>query len=340
MKNTDIITQQRGALGIIMLNRPEALNATSYEMVLAIDAALTTFVNNDSLKHIAIMSRSDRAFCAGGDIRAAYTAMKAGDMDACEAYFRAEYQLMYRLATFPKPVHAFINGLCLGGGMGLSAHCTARIAGENAVFGMPETRIGFFPDVGAAYFYNQCDDPAEGMYLALTGNKFDRDHAIRNGIATHAIDQSQWESVIEQLICGKSLDECVFKSAEVRPNYLPQDVHVAFSHETLSELIAALPSTVLAEMRTKSPLSIAVTHAYIQRARGLSLQAVLEQDFALAMNFVRHGEFKEGIRALLIDKDKTPKWSYAWWNQAEPYDAISEEILLAMFNPPKMQLFS
>jgi len=308
-------------------------------MVLAIDAALTTFANNDSVKHIAIMSSTDRAFCAGGDIRAAYAAMLACDVDACEAYFRAEYQLTYRLATFEKPVYAFINGLCLGGGMGISVHCKARIAGENSVFGMPETGIGFFPDVGAAYFYNRFADPAEGMYLALTGNKFDRDHALRNGIATHAIDQSHWKALIGQLSCGTSLDECEFTSANVHACYLPHDIQIAFSHKALPELIAALPSTVLTEMRTKSFLSITVTHAHMQRARGKSLKSVLKQDFSLAMNFVRHGEFKEGVRALLIDKDKAPKWLCAWQNQAEPYDVIPEEIITMMFNPPEKKLF-
>jgi enoyl-CoA hydratase/carnithine racemase len=309
-----ILTHQQGATGIITLNRPEALNATSYEMVLAIDAALTAFADNDSIKHIAITSRSDRAFCAGGDIRAAHTAMAMNDMDLCEMYFRAEYELVHRLATFPKPIYAFINGLCLGGGMGISAHCTARIAGENAVFGMPETAIGFFPDVGAAYFYNQFIDPAEGMYLALTGNKFNRNHAIRNGIATHAIDQIHWKSAIDQLAAGQSLETCELKTAEVMPTAFDKKIKAAFAHETLPELIAALPTDVFKELYPTSALSVAVTHTYMQRARGLSLASILEQDFALAMNFVRHGEFKEGVRALLIDKDKTPKWRYPWPN--------------------------
>ena len=307
-----ILTHQQGAIGIITLNRPEALNATSYEMVLAIDAALTAFADNDSIKHIAITSGSDRAFCAGGDIRAAYVAMNDGDIDACEMYFRAEYQLVHRLATFPKPIYAFINGLCLGGGMGISAHCTARIAGENALFGMPETAIGFFPDVGAAYFYNQFSDPTEGMYLALTGNKFNRDHAIRNGIATHAINKTHWESVMEQLTAGQSLETCELKTAEVMPTAFDKKFKAAFAHETLPELIAALPANTFNEPYATSPLSIAVTHAYMQRTHGLSLPDILEQDFALAMNFLRHGEFKEGVRALLIDKNKTPKWQYPW----------------------------
>ena len=289
--NNHIIAYQRDALGIIILNRPEALNATSYEMVLDINIALTAFEENKTVKHVAIRSNSDRAFCAGGDIRAAYAAMAVGNMDLCEMYFRAEYQLIHRLATFQKPIYAFINGLCLGGGMGISIHCTARIASENALFGMPETAIGFFPDVGAAYFYNQFNDPAEGMYLALTGNKFNRDHAIRNGMATHAIDQTHWESIIEQLAAEQSLETCTFKTANVMPCALQRDIQTAFAHKTLPELIAALPADTFNELYSTSPLSIAVTHAYMHRVCGLSLKAILEQDFALAMNFVRHGEF-------------------------------------------------
>ncbi len=326
-ENNHILAHQQGALGVITLNRPEALNATSYEMVLGINTALTAFAENSDIKHIAIMSNSDRAFCVGGDIRMAYAAMAENDQDLCEMYFREEYQLVHRLATFSKPIYAFINGLCLGGGMGLSIHCTARVAGENAVFGMPETAIGFFPDVGAAYFYNQLSDSAEGMYLALTGHKFNRDHAIRNGIATHVIDQSQWESITAQLAAGKALEACTFTSAEVIHTTFHECIQTTLVHHaTLPELIATLPAHTLNELRTKSPLSIAVTYAYMQRARGLSLKTILEQDFALAVNFVRHGEFKEGIRALLIDKDKTPKWHYPWLNNGTippiPFDII------------------
>jgi enoyl-CoA hydratase/carnithine racemase len=193
---------------------------------------------------------------------------------------------------------------------------------------MPETIIGFFPDVGAAYFYNQLGDQAEGMYLALTGKTFNRDHAIRNGIATHSIDQSQWDSVMGQLAAGEPLEMCVFKTAEAMPCALSNDIQTVFAKDTLSELIATAPTNIFNELRTKSPLSIAVTHAYMQRVRGLSLAEVLEQDFALAMNFVRHGEFKEGIRALLIDKDKTPQWHFPWPNDKEmpfiPIDVIND----------------
>lgn len=333
-----IITKQQGALGIISLNRPEALNATSYDMVLDINAALTHFKTNDTIKYVAIMSSSDRAFCAGGDIRMAYAAMNAGNIDLCEIYFKAEYQLVHTLATFPKPIYAFINGLCLGGGMGLSAHCTARIAGKNALFGMPETAIGFFPDVGAAYLYNQFSDPIEGMYLALTGNKFNSDHAIRNGIATHKIDESQWPTIIEQLANGKPLDECVFKSAEITPTPLRNDIKITFTHDTLSKIISTLPADTRDELRTKSPLSIAVTYAFMQRASNQSLTEVLEQDFALAMNFVRQGEFKEGIRALLIDKDKSPHWSYPWLDD-NTMPHIPIDVIENMFNYTAATLF-
>ena len=331
--NSYILTHQQGALGVITLNRPEALNATNYAMVLAIDDALRIFADIDDIKHVVIRSNSDRAYCAGGDIRDAYMAMVACDWLACAAYFHAEYQLTHRMATFPKPIYAFVNGICLGGGMGISAHCTARIAGERALFGMPETTIGFFPDVGAAYFYNQFKDQAEGMYWALTGRKFDRNHAMRNGIATHAIDEACWDLLIDQLAAGVTLDECDFKPAEVQASCLPSDMLTAFSHDSLDALIEALPAETLAEMRTKSPLSIAVTHAYMKRARGWTLQAVLEQDFALALNFVRHGEFREGVRALLIDKDKRPQWRYAW-QDGYAHDAIPEQAIFALFESP------
>lgn len=336
--NNHILAYQQDALGIITLNRPEALNATSYDMVLDINSALTKFANNKSIKHIAIMSSSERAFCAGGDIRMAYTAMAANNIDLCEIYFRAEYQLVHTLANFQKPIYAFINGLCLGSGMGLSAHCTARIAGENALFGMPETAIGFFPDVGAAYLYNQFNNPSEGMYLALTGNKFNSDHAMRNGIATHKIGESQWQSIIEQLASGVSLEYCAYKTTAVAPTSLCNYIQSAFSYDTLPQIINALPIDALNELKTKSPLSITVTHAYMQRTRNQSLSTVLEQDFALAMNFVRHGEFKEGVRALLVDKDKSPNWCFPWPN-SNTMPLIPIEVVQNMFNYTTIRLF-
>lgn len=314
--NTYIIIEQRGALGLIILNRPAALNATNYEMMCGINDALTHFEINTTVQHIAFMSGCERAYCAGGDIRAAYHAINQGHFTACETFFRAEYQLTYRLATFSKPIYAFINGLTLGGGMGISVHCRARIAGENAIFGMPETAIGFFPDVGAAYFYNHLENAAtnnaEGMYLALTGAKFDRNQAIHNGIATHAINTAEWPALMEQLSSGKRLSECSIVPAITQPYTIDTNLITAFHYETLPEIIQALPHDTKIDLLKKSPLSVYVTYWYMKQMQNQPLKTILDQDVTLSMHFIHHGEFKEGIRARLIDKDQAPKWRYTW----------------------------
>ncbi|MDP3372207.1 MAG: enoyl-CoA hydratase/isomerase family protein [Candidatus Paracaedibacteraceae bacterium] len=333
-----VAVSQKGTLGIITLSRPEALNATSYEMVLAINDALTQFAVNSSVKHIAVRSSSDRSFCAGGDIRSAYYAMQNKDYAACELYFKAEYQLIHRLATFEKPIYAFINGYCFGGGMGLSVHCTSRIVGENAVFSMPETRIGFFPDIGAAYFYNQLKDSNEAMLLACTGYRFKRDHAMLNGIATHAVDSYQWDTLLNQLADGEKLDTCSYVSAEVKDAAINTDMLLAFSKPNLPEIIKALPHSFKDILNQQSPFSIAVTYAYMKRAQGMSLKSVLELDFVLAMNFVKHGEFMEGVRALVIDKDKKPKWSFPWTENV--FEVMPYHIIDTMFVFDETQLYS
>jgi enoyl-CoA hydratase len=331
-----IRAEQRDALGCIVLNRQAALNATNMEMVGAINNALTIFSSTPEILHIAILSNCERAFCAGGDIRAAYYAIQKNDFHLCESYFRAEYDLTNRLATFPKPIYAFINGLTLGGGMGISIHCHARIAGENAIFGMPETTIGFFPDVGAAYFYNHLNNTnatnAEGMYLALTGAKFGRDQAIQNGIATHAIDTSEWESLLKQLASGKMLDTCIYNKAETKPYRQNTVIDSAFNKTTLPAIIETLPEDIRCDLLKKSPLSVYVTYFYMKHAQNLSLKEIIAHDLKLAMHFVQHGEFMEGIRALIIDKDKTPKWRYTWDEIAsmnpdnQPFEAFLNQL--------------
>ena len=327
-----IRAEQRSTLGCIILNRPAALNATNMEMVGAINDALTVFASTPEILHIAILSNCERAFCAGGDIRAAYHVMQKNDFHLCETYFHAEYYLTDRLATFPKPIYAFINGLTLGGGMGISVHCKARIAGENAIFGMPETTIGFFPDVGAAYFYNHLKNTtthnAEGMYLALTGAKFGRDQAIQNGIATHVINTSEWESLLEQLASGKTLDACIYAHPETKQHIQDMAIDSAFHQTTLPAIIETLPNDIRSDLLKKSPLSVYTTYLYMKHAQNLSLKEIIAHDLKLAMYFVRHGEFMEGIRALIIDKDNAPKWRYTWDEMAsmnpnnQPFDAF------------------
>ena len=196
---------------------------------------------------------------------------------------------------------------------------------------MPEVAIGFFPDVGAGVFYNKFDDSSVGMYLALTGQKFNRNFAIHKGLGIYAVDVADWDSLLRQLIDGAAFNDCKFEKRTLHKNQSNEYLPTHFNQNSLSDIFKSIPINVVDQMRSASPLSINVSYEYIKRMCDLSLMDVLNQDYSLAMNFVKIGEFQEGIRALLIDKDKTPKWKYSWddlikndfnFENVIPYDVI------------------
>ena len=197
----EVLFENRGAVGLITLNRPKALNALTGAMCTAIDAQLVRWRDDDAIRAVIIRGTGERAFCAGGDIRALYQAALGGAADMTD-FYRREYRMNARIKHFPKPFIALLHGIVMGGGVGVSIHGSHRIVDANALFAMPETGIGLFPDVGGSWFLPRL--PGEiGMYLALTGSRLGASDMFYSGIATHSVRVQHWEMLIDRLARAK-----------------------------------------------------------------------------------------------------------------------------------------
>lgn len=323
-------------LAILTLNRPKAYNALDLSMIQSIHMHLKKWQEDPSIQFIILRSALENVFCAGGDIKAVY--QNQNDAHYVRTFFQLEYALNAIIYNYPKPIIALINGLTLGGGMGLSMHATYRVVNENASLGMPETTIGFFPDVGAGYFYNKLPEPL-GLYLALTGTLVSPTQALGARLASHYVPSVKWEELVNDLKeCSDktSIERCLEKHHE--PKDFSSDfpfvnvINECFNAGSVEEIFARLkkhPSQFAKDcyekLLTKSPTSLKVTFKKFKQNKGWSLQEVLKQDFALSQNFIRHPDPIEGIRAQVIDKDKFPKWSPSSLRE------VSEEIVEELF---------
>lgn len=313
----EVLLSQDGALGRITLNRPKALNALTLTMVRAMDAQLRAWATDPSIKAVVVEGSGDRAFCAGGDIRALYESGKSGQSYAID-FYREEYVLNTLIKRFPKPYIALIRGIVMGGGVGVSVHGSHRIAGEGIVFAMPETGIGLFPDVGGTYFLPRC--PGEiGMYLGLTGARLNAGGAVYAGIATSHVPVSRWPELIEAL--RPAGDARVLEEFAVSPGPAELDAnraHIdrAFSAKSVEEILErldAMASPFGADssktLRSKSPTSLKVVFAQIRAGAGRDFEDCMRLEFRLTNRFMRGHDFYEGVRAAIIDKDQAPNWS-------------------------------
>ncbi|MFI5963634.1 enoyl-CoA hydratase/isomerase family protein [Streptomyces asoensis] len=320
----EILADVHRGVGRIFLNRPEALNALTTDMVLATDRVLAEW-EHARLSCVVLASTGPKAFCAGGDIRAIREHSLAGDAGAGERFFASEYRLNARIAEYGVPVVSLIDGLCMGGGMGLSVHGGFRVVTERAVLAMPETAIGFFPDVGASYFLPRLPG-AIGMYLGLTGHRLDAADALYTGLGTHFVPSHELEAVGDALADHPDEPVDVVLSrlagrspvARSRLAAVRGDVDRAFGAPTLGEieerlghLGTAWASTALAALESASPHSLDVTHALLARGRQRTLRECLDAELALTRTLIRTPDFLEGVRAALVDKDRTPVWRSA-----------------------------
>jgi len=317
-----VLTAVEGSIGSIRLNRPRALNALTSEMVADIDGALHAWAS-ESLTAVVISSTNPKAFCAGGDIRAVQENTLAGDHAASARFFSTEYALNLYLARYQTPLVALINGICMGGGLGVSVHGAFRVVTETAALAMPETTIGFFPDIGASYFLSRLPGGL-GAYIGLTGYRLDAADALYTGLATHFVPSMDIDSVPGFLAASPRapIDECLRRLA---PHTLPADSYLAahrpgidrcFSAPTVAEItrrLRAESSTwarqTLEVLETKSPQSLEVTSALLAWGRQHDLGRCLEAELDVALEMTRTADFVEGVRAALVDKDRTPRWS-------------------------------
>lgn len=335
-----VSAERRGAAGFIVLDRPKALNALTLPMVRAIAEALDAFERDARVARVVIMSAGGRAFCSGGDIRLFYELGRAGDHAAQLAFWREEYQLNLRIARYAKPIVALIDGIVMGGGVGLAIHASHRVATERCLFAMPEVGIGFFPDVGATYALARLPQRI-GALLAATGMRIEADDVVELDIAQTFVagervpalaaalqEAGPLEDILDRFATRPPLGRLAAQGDEIeswfarleRPAVLEA---LAKAEEGGSELARA----ALAAMRATSPTSQAIGLRQVALAVNASLEETLRVDFRIVSRICRGEDMYEGVRATIIDKDRNPHWRPA---ANEPLD---EAAIAAHFAP-------
>lgn len=310
--------------GVITLTKPATLNALDLQMVMAIRKYLADAAKDLRVKGIFIQSSVPNIFCAGGDIKAVYQCYLNNDTAAISKYMEEEYGLNADIKSFPKPVVALMNGLTLGGGVGLSRYASYRIATTEALVGMPEVKIAFFPDVGAGYFLNLLA-PSLARFLSLSGYVLQGQDLMTTGYATHIIHTQDVETTTNAVLNADPADlDKVLPSSVSTPSNLQQisEVIDCFSLLTLEATLAQLEqckhpfaTSLYQEIRTYSPYALKVIWDYLERTQGLSYPEVLAIDLKLAKQMFYHSDVFEGIRTRLIDKNDLPRWKYASLDQ-------------------------
>ena len=312
----EVIIHRQGVAGRITLNRPQALHALNEEMCLAMDAALKAWEDDPEIE-LVVVDHADgtRGFCAGGDIRM-LAESGAADGSAAQAFFRAEYRLNTRIKNYPKPYIAFMDGVTMGGGVGISVHGSHRVATERTTFAMPETGIGLFPDVGGGWFLPRLGPPL-GMWLALTGERLKGGDVCAAGVATH-FAESGVVGAVKTSVCEGELDllEAMDWDEDGAFEKHRDVIDRCFWKPTVEEIVFALEAepgewakTQLATLKTKSPQTLKVAHR--QLALGLQMKSFednMRMEFRIGCRQVHSHDFQEGVRAVIVDKDNAPKW--------------------------------
>ncbi|MEM6488056.1 MAG: enoyl-CoA hydratase/isomerase family protein [Pseudomonadota bacterium] len=335
----EILFERRGHLGLVTLNRPKALNALTHGMALALHARLDTWAADPAVAVVAIQGSGERAFCAGGDIRALYDAGAPGGERgrANFAFYADEYRLNAAIRRFPKPFVALMDGIVMGGGVGVSIHGSLRIATERTVFAMPETGIGLFPDVGATWFLPRLPG-ATGLWLGLTGARLKGHQAVQAGICdyllpSHRLDwqldwlaEGRWQSPPQ----GRDLDLAFPQTGpqdHVRQRGLADQASIdrcfaAGSVEGVLDRLAGLGTdwaeAQAAAIAAKSPTCTALTFRQLRAGATLDFAACMALEYRLARFCMTHPDFYEGVRAAIIDKDGRPAWSPATLAAVDP----------------------
>ena len=327
MSDNDILFERRGAAGIVTLNRPKALNAVTHGMALALRAQLDRWANDDAVTRIVVTAAGDRAFSAGGDIRVLYDLGKSGQHDAALQFWRDEYPLNAAIKNYRKPYVALIDGIAMGGGVGVSVHGSHRVAGDRFSFAMPEVGIGFFPDVGATWFLPRM--PGElGTFCALTGERFGIDDAITGGIATHRVPSARFDALIDGLTGTVSVDAVLaaFSEPPAEGPVVQRKATIdrLFAGDMVENILAALDREAVsgsgnaewarktaATIRTKSPLSLKLALAQVRRGKDWDFETCMRMEFRIVSRVIHGHDFYEGVRAVIIDKDNQPRWQPA-----------------------------
>ena len=332
----EILARVDGGVGFLTLNRPKALNSLTHTMVTALDTTLTAWSDDDTVRAVVVHGAGERGLCAGGDVVAIYHSAKAGGADARQFWFD-EYRLNARIGRYPKPYVAYMDGIVMGGGVGVSAHGNVRVVTDTSKIAMPEVGIGFIPDVGGTFLLSRAPGNL-GLHAALTGGPFSGADAIALGFADHYVAHDDLAAFTTTLVTD-GVDAALRDHAQEPPpsTLLAQREWIddCYAGDTVTDIVAALrshgegPANDAADLiATRSPVALAVTLAAVRRADALdTLEDVLVQEYRVSCASLRSHDLVEGIRAQLVDKDRNPTWSPA------SLDAVADGDVDAYFAP-------
>ncbi len=337
----EVLVRVERGVGFLTLNRPKAINSLTQTMVTALDAALTAWERDDEVRAVVINGAGERGLCAGGDVVALYHSARADGVEARRFWFD-EYRLNARIGDYPKPYIALMDGIVMGGGVGVSAHGSVRVVTEKSKIAFPEVGIGFIPDVGGTYLLSRAPGLL-GIHAALTGAPFSGPDAIELGFADHFVPQKdlgQFTAMVEADGPGAAVSAY---AQEPPPSQLAAQrawIDHCYAGETVADIVAALrghdegPANEAADLiATRSPVALAVTLEAVRRAAGLgSLEDVLVQEYRVSCASLKSHDFVEGIRAQLVDKDRNPQWS------PPSIAAVTDDDVAAYFVPANPDL--
>ncbi|MFG6563774.1 enoyl-CoA hydratase/isomerase family protein [Sulfitobacter sp. 1A13421] len=322
---SDINIRKTGRAGRITLTRPKALNALSYDMCIAIEKAIDDWRDDPEVAVVVLDAEGEKAFCAGGDVAQLYQTGKEGDYDFGRQFWADEYRLNNKLHGYPKPVISFMQGFTMGGGVGIGCHGSHRVVGETSKIAMPECGIGLVPDVGGTLLLAQAPGRM-GEYLGLTGARMGPGDVLHAGFADYFVPETEWPDLIAQL--AENGDPFILDRAATTPPpsklaEVQEEVDHLLAPETLEEVEVTLSMSdsefaadTLKILRRNSPLSMACTLEMLRRLRGpgIGMIPALEQEYRFTARSLEKGDFIEGVRAAIIDKDRSPRWQHADWD--------------------------
>jgi enoyl-CoA hydratase len=335
MSESEVVCERQGSAGLVTLNRPQALNALTLTMVRDMRRALDAWEIDPRVTRVVVTGAGEKAFCAGGDIRKLYDLGRAGQQAEALAFWREEYELNIRIKRYSKPYIALIDGIVMGGGVGVSLHGTHRVAGERYLFAMPEVGIGFFPDVGATYALPRLAGEA-GAYIALTGDRIRTADALSLKLATHAVPSAAIPGVKDALVAGEPVEETL-RQASSDPGPAPLEQHRAvidrcFGARSVTAILENLErdgsdfaAKTAAAIRSKSPTSLRIAFEQMRRGASLTFEEAMKAEFRIVSRIAQGHDFYEGVRATLVDKDGRPRWNPA------ALDAVPDSAVEAHF---------
>ena len=340
----EILFWRAGSVGHVKFNRPQSLNALNFDMVAQMQGVLDDWAVDPKVSIVLLQGEGERAFCAGGDIRRLAESSRNEGLDYCRRFFSSEFRLNRSVFRYPKPYISVLDGITMGGGVGLSVHGQYRIATERTLFAMPETGIGYFPDVGGSYFLPRCPGSI-GMYLGLSGARLKVGDSLAAGIATHYVPSSRVNELIEAFEKINPGPDASFKIDEILSEVgdtaesetllrCRPVIDQCFSGDSLEQVLDALDAcsdewskVTASAISKKSPTSLKVTFRQLREGGALDFEACMVMELRLALRFMEDHDFYEGVRAVVIEKDNQPKW------QPNSISEVTNETVQRYFRP-------